>query len=270
MGADMHLPIVGIPCDVKEMDRLSFHAVGEKYITALSRCAEVFPVSLPVGEEHFNLDMVFSLCDGIFLTGSLSNVHPDHYGGDAPRESVLIDAVRDSYTLPLIRACVEKGVPLFCVCRGFQEFNVAFGGTLHQHLHESPAPDGYKPRFDHRAGKQDPQEVQYGPAHEVTLTEGGFLASLLDEEAQEGHIMVNSLHSQGVDKPAPCTRVEALAKDGTIEALYISDADAFALGVQWHPEWRCWENSVSKRLYGAFGDAVRKAVDEKTPPTGEW
>ncbi|MCY4031747.1 MAG: gamma-glutamyl-gamma-aminobutyrate hydrolase family protein [Hyphomicrobiales bacterium] len=269
MGANMHFPIVGIPCDVKEINRLSYQMVGVKYITALSRCAEVFPVLLPVGEEHFNPDMLFSLCDGIFLTGSHTNVHPDHYGGDAPRESVLLDEARDSCTLPLIRACVEKGMPLFCVCRGFQEFNVAFGGTLHQHLHESSAPDGYPDRFDHRAGKQDSQEVQYGPAHEVTLKEGGFLASLLKEEAQEGRIMVNSLHSQGVDKPASNMRVEALAEDGTIEALHIADAPAFALGVQWHPEWRCWENSASMRLYGAFGDAVRDAAEAKMPPTGE-
>ena len=259
MGADMNLPIVGIPCDIKEIDRLSYQVVGEKYIVALSKCAEVFPVPLPVSREDFGIDKVFSVCDGIFLTGSLSNVHPDNYGGGAPRESVLLDETRDSCTLPLIRACVKEGVPLFCVCRGFQEFNVAFGGTLHQHLHESPSLDGYEPRFDHRAGKQDSQDVQYGPAHEVVLTAEGFLASLLKEEAREGRIMVNSLHSQGVDKPAPCMRIEARAEDGTVEALRIADAPAFALGVQWHPEWRCWENSASKRLYGAFGEAVREA-----------
>ena len=268
MGAEMNLPIVGIPCDVKEFDRLSYQVVGEKYIVALSKCAKVFPVLLPVSKKDFNIDNVLSVCDGIFLTGSLSNVHPDHYGGASPRESVLLDEVRDSCTLPLIRACVEKEVPLFCVCRGFQEFNVAFGGTLHQHLHESPAPDGYKLRFDHRAGKQDSQEKQYGPAHEVILTPDGYLESLLNEEAQEGRIMVNSLHSQGVDKPAPCMRIEARAEDGTIEALHVANTLAFALGVQWHPEWRCWENSVSKRLYDAFGKAVRDANMMSTQALG--
>ena len=264
----MKLPVVGIPCDVKEFDRLLFHAVGEKYIVALSKCAEVFPVLLPVGDEHLDINKVLSLCDGIFLTGSPSNVHPDHYGGATPRESVLLDASRDSYTLPLIRACVERGVPLFCVCRGFQEFNVAFGGTLHQHLRESSAPDGYAARFDHRAGKNDPLNVQYGPAHELSLTSGGFLASLLEEEARGGRIKVNSLHSQGVDEPAQCMSIEAVANDGTIEALHIADAPAFAFGVQWHPEWRCWENAVSKRLYGAFGKAVRDAFDMSIPALG--
>ena len=252
MAATASPPVVGIPCDVKQFGGLPFHAVGEKYIAALSRCAGLFPVLLPVLPESPDMQAVFSLCDGIFLTGSPSNVHPDLYDGAPPRPDVELDRQRDAHTLPLIRACIERAVPLFCVCRGFQELNVALGGTLHQHLEEVPG------RFDHREDKQAELPARYGPAHEVALAEGGFLAALLEKEAPTRRLRVNSLHGQGVDRPAPGARVEALADDGTVEALHIASAPAFALGVQWHPEWRCWEDPISRRLFAAFGEAVRR------------
>ena len=250
MNMATQLPVVGVPCDVKQVGRLPFHAVGDKYITALSRCAGLLPVLLPVHEPP-DMQAVFSLCAGIFLTGSPSNVHPDRYAGPPPRPHTELDGQRDAHTLPLIRACIEQAVPLFCVCRGFQELNVALGGSLHQHLHEVPG------RFDHREDKQAELPAQYGPAHEVELVPEGFLAGLLAQEAPNRRFQVNSLHGQGIDRPAAAAQIEATAADGTIEALHIP-APAFALGVQWHPEWRCWDDPVSRRLYAAFGDAVRR------------
>ena len=197
------------------------------------------------------MQAIFSLCAGIFLPGSPSNVHPDRYGGVPPRPDVELDLQRDAHTLPLIRACIERAVPLFCVCRGFQELNVALGGTLHQHLHEVAG------RFDHREDKQADLPARYGHAHEIELVEDGFLAELLAQQAPGRRFRVNSLHAQGVDRLAPGARVEARADDGTIEALHIPSA-AFALGVQWHPEWRCWEDPISQRLFAAFGQAVRR------------
>lgn len=256
----MKRPVVGIPCDVKMLGPHPFHAVGEKYIAALEGGAHCLPVLLPVPREPFetapDFDEILSLCDGIFLTGSHSNVHPENYGGVPPREGVLADRQRDALTLDLIRACVARAVPLFCVCRGFQELNVAFGGTLHQHIHEEPGEPGFAARFDHREDKDAPLDTQYGPAHEVTLTPGGLFERLLGERI----IMVNSLHGQGVARLAPGLTPEGRAADGTIEALSVTGACAFAMGVQWHPEWRYRENPVSLKLFGAFGEAVAQAA----------
>jgi putative glutamine amidotransferase len=242
-----------------------FQAVGEKYIAAVEGGSGAKPVLLPVPrfapEAHpFNaeaeIDDILALCDGIFLTGSQSNVHPKHYSGLAPRDGTLLDEQRDTLTLDLIRACVDRAVPLFVICRGFQEFNVAFGGSLHQHLHEMPGEPGFAPRMDHREDKAAPLDTQYGPAHEVTLTPGGYFEKLIGKSAIE----VNSLHGQGIARPAERFLVEAHAADGTIEAASIKNAPGFAFGVQWHPEWKYWDNPVSLKLFRAFGDAVREAA----------
>lgn len=258
-------PVVGVPCDVKLLGPHPFHAVGEKYIAAVEGGSNVKPILLPVPRftseaGSFNvtteLDEIFALCDGIFLTGSHSNVHPKHYEGTPPREGVLLDEQRDALTLDLIRACVERAVPLFCVCRGFQELNVAFGGTLHQHWQEVPGEPGYAPRFDHRENKDDPLEKQYAPAHDIELTAGGVFEKIIGERT----IRVNSLHGQGIARPAQRLRIEGRAPDGTIEAASIEGAQNLAIGVQWHPEWKYWENPVSQKLFRTFGDAVRETA----------
>jgi putative glutamine amidotransferase len=263
-------PVVGVPCDVKMLGPHPFHAVGEKYIAAVDGGADCQPILLPVPRatvgEPFDskaeLEEIFALCDGIFLTGSHSNVHPENYGGSPPREGVLIDRQRDALTLDLIRACVERAVPLFAVCRGFQEMNVAFGGTLHQHLQEMPGEPGFDPRFDHREDKDAPLEAQYGYAHDVQLAPGGTFAKLLGTDI----IGVNSLHGQGVARLADRLVAEGRAPDGTVEAMRVKDARGFALAVQWHPEWKYWENPVSQKLFRAFGDAVRAAAAADTEP----
>ncbi|HEX7777300.1 MAG TPA: gamma-glutamyl-gamma-aminobutyrate hydrolase family protein [Parvibaculum sp.] len=258
-------PVVGIPCDVKLLGAHPFHAVGEKYIAAVEGGAGAKPILLPVPrltaeavpfDIDAELDEIFALCDGIFLTGSHSNVHPRRYGGTAPREGVLMDEQRDALTLDLIRASVERGVPLFCVCRGFQELNVAFGGTLHQHIHETEGEPGFAPRLDHRERKDDPLDTQYAPAHEVNFTPGGIFEKIIGTRT----IRVNSLHGQGIARAADRLAVEGRAPDGTPEAVALRDAKAFALGVQWHPEWKYWENTVSQKLFHAFGEAVRSAA----------
>ncbi|MBT3627700.1 MAG: gamma-glutamyl-gamma-aminobutyrate hydrolase family protein, partial [Rhodospirillaceae bacterium] len=157
------------------------------------------------------------------------------------------DSQRDAATLPLIRAALAAGVPIFCICRGFQELNVALGGTLHQAVHEIPG------RLDHREDKNQARAAQYAPVHGLTITPGGILAGLWPES----EIAVNSLHAQGVDQPAPGLRVEAVAPDGQIEALSSAGEGGFCLGVQWHPEWMVTENPLSMALFGAFGDAAR-------------
>ncbi|MGK2741754.1 gamma-glutamyl-gamma-aminobutyrate hydrolase family protein [Tepidicaulis sp. LMO-SS28] len=246
-------PIVAIPCDIKMVGAHPFHAVGEKYIKAVNDAAGCLPLLVPVLPDPIALEEIFEFADGIFLPGSVSNVHPDHYGGPASREGTLHDEQRDRLSLPLITETIDRGLPLFAVCRGFQELNVALGGTLHQHIHEEPSEEGFPPRFDHREDKETPVEVQYGPAHPVYVAKNSFLERLTGKS----EFTVNSLHGQGIAAPSPRLDIEARAEDGTIEAVNVKDAPAFAYGVQWHPEWKFWENEVSQKLFRAFGDAVR-------------
>jgi putative glutamine amidotransferase len=165
----------------------------------------------------------------------------------------LHDPARDATTLPLIRRAVQAGVPVLGICRGFQEMNVAFGGTLHQRLHEVP---GY---LDHRDDETQPLEVQYGPAHEVTLEPGGVLRTLTASE----RIRVNSLHSQGIERLGEGLAVEARAPDGVIEAFRVPAARRFALAVQWHPEWQVMSNPFSRALFATFGDASRERAQTR-------
>lgn len=239
-------PIAGIPCDIKMIGELPFHAVGAKYVEAVHDVAGALPLLIPVTHNPVEIDEILELVDGIFLTGSVSNVHPERYGRAAPPE-MLLDPQRDATTLPLIPAAIERDVPLFAVCRGMQELNVALGGTLNAEIHRTPG------RMDHREPEEGPEELVYGPAHEVEAVKGGLVEKLTGEK----RFRVNSLHEQGIERLAPGLRIEALAPDGTIEAVSHERAK-FLLGVQWHPEWRASQNPVSVRLLEAFGQALRR------------
>jgi putative glutamine amidotransferase len=249
-------PVVGITCCRRVPDFWPIHSVGEKYVTAVSDAAGALPLLVPALGARLDVDMVLGQLDGLLLTGSPSNVEPHHYAGGAEPQGNKTDPERDATTLPLIRRAVDLGVPLLGLCRGIQEINVALGGSLHQQLH---AVDG---RFDHRSDKSKAPGERYAPRHRVRLMPGGLLATLLDAEAIE----VNSLHGQGLDRLAPGLVVEAVADDGTIEAVRVEAAD-FALAVQWHPEFRPLTNRVSTLIFRAFGEAVqararrRRAVD---------
>jgi putative glutamine amidotransferase len=223
--------------------------VGEKYIAALRDGAGALPLLIPVLEPPLPAHDILAGVDGLLFTGSPSNVAPKHYGGPAPREGVLQDEHRDSTALPLLEAAIAAGVPVLCICRGFQELNVAFGGTLHQHVHEVQG------RHDHREDKTAGLDTQYGPAHPVTVAEDGLLAQIVRERT----FSVNSLHSQGIDRIAPSLHADALAPDGQIEAVSMPSAGGFLLGVQWHPEWRWAENAVSRAIFAAFGQALKTA-----------
>jgi putative glutamine amidotransferase len=227
-----------------------FHMVGEKYITAVRGGAEALPLLIPVLGPPLDINDLLESFDGFLFTGSPSNVSPRHYGGAAPRESVLLDEKRDSTTLPLLKAAIESGAPVLCLCRGFQELNVAFGGTLHQHVQEIEG------RFDHREDKHADLDLQYGPAHDVRVTEGGLLSRLVARRS----FKVNSLHAQGIDRLAPPLHADAIAPDGTVEAVSMSAAKGFLLGLQWHPEWRWRENEVSRAIFAAFGAALREGA----------
>ncbi|MBI3675917.1 MAG: gamma-glutamyl-gamma-aminobutyrate hydrolase family protein [Proteobacteria bacterium] len=240
-------PIVGIPCDHRMLGSHPFHIAGEKYIAAVREGAGAVPLLIPVLANPISTDEILASVDGLLFTGSPSNVSPKHYGGHAPRDGVLQDEHRDATTLPLLEAAIANGTPVICLCRGFQELNVAFGGTLFQHVQEVPG------RSDHREDKHASLDVQYGPAHDVHVNAGGLLAKIAGEKS----FQVNSLHSQGIDRIAPSLHADAIAPDGTIEAVSMPGAKGFLLGVQWHPEWRWRESEVSRKIFSAFGGAVR-------------
>jgi putative glutamine amidotransferase len=241
-------PIIGVPADRRVIDPHPFHMVGEKYLKAVIEAAEAVPLVIPVLADDLAIDELVDQVDGVLLTGSPSDIEPHHYGSESDDPGALRDPHRDALTLPIARHALETGVPLFAVCRGFQELNVALGGTLHQKVHEVP---GY---HYHKENPEDPLDVQYGPSHSVTLVAGGLLAGLASAE----EVMVNSLHRQGVKKLADGVSVEALADDGLIEAFSVDSADNFALAVQWHPEWRATEDEFSSAIFRAFGDACRE------------
>ncbi len=241
----MSRPIVVIPACTKLMDGHPFDAVGRKYSAAVAEVAECQPLLAPLGASMADIGAVLAVADAILLSGSLSNVAPEHYDGGDPLKPDALDPARDAFTLPLIRAAVETRKPLFAICRGFQELNVALGGSLHQAVHTV---DGHN---DHRERPDIPLDERFGPVHPVSLR--GTLRDWIGKD----QIMVNSLHWQGIARLAKGLKAEAFAEDGLIEAVRGPDDAAFCLGVQWHPEWGAKANPVSVSLFRRFGEAAK-------------
>lgn len=250
-------PLIGVPADRRIVEPHPFHMAGEKYVAAVRDGADGLPLIVPALGDSVDADMILSRIDGLMLTGSPSNVEPHHYEGEPSRPGTLHDPHRDETTLRLIDRALELGMPLFAICRGYQELNVVLGGSLHQHVEEQP---GY---HDHRENPDDPLDVQYGPSHELHLIEGGLLHGLAGTDT----VTVNSLHSQGVAKLADGVTVEAVADDGLIEGFVVDGAEGFTLAVQWHPEWKVTEDEFSMAIFKTFGDACREYASRKSGDT---
>ena len=242
------VPLIGLPACVREIGIHPFHVVGDKYMRAVAEAAGGLPLAVPAFGGALDHGAVLDRFDGLLFTGSPSNVAPALYDGPSSADGTLHDPERDATTLPLIRGAIERGVPILCICRGFQELNVALGGSLHQAVHRLPG------RLDHRSDESQPRDAQYGPAHDISIAAGGLLSSLWPAR----DVAVNSLHAQGIDRLAPRLALEAVAPDGQIEAVSVGDARSFALGVQWHPEWKVTEDPFSMAIFGAFGAATRE------------
>ena len=242
------LPLIGVTACSKQIGLHAYHISGDKYVRAVASAAKGLPVILPSLSDLLTPSDILDGLDGILFTGSPSNIEPFHYSGPASAPGTAHDSARDATTLPLIRAAVEAGIPVLGICRGFQEMNVALGGSLHQKVHEAG------PFMDHREDDSLPLEGQYAPSHPVHIQPGGVLAGL----GLASEIQVNSIHGQGVERLAPGLCVEALAPDGLIEAVSVPQGRGFALGVQWHPEWQVSSNPDYLAIFQAFGDACRK------------
>jgi putative glutamine amidotransferase len=247
------LPLIGVTACSKQIGLHAYHISGDKYVRAVASAAKGLPLILPSLADLQTSSDILDALDGILFTGSPSNIEPFHYNGPASAPGTAHDSARDATTLPLIRAAVEAGIPVLGICRGFQEMNVAFGGSLHQNVHEAG------PFMDHREDDSLPLEGQYAPSHPVHVQAGGVLAGL----GLASEIQVNSIHGQGIERLAPGLRVEAVAPDGLIEAVSVIEGKAFALGVQWHPEWQVSSNPDYLAIFQAFGDACRKHAQQR-------
>lgn len=243
----MPQPLVAVSTDVKDFENYTWHATPEQYLEAAISVAGVFPVLVPSCGERLDFEALLAAVDGVMLTGAKSNVHPSLYGKEADEMNGPYDERRDGTTLPLIRKAIEKGVPLLAICRGIQELNVALGGTIASEIQER---EGV---FDHRAPESSSQDERFAIRHPVTIKPESCLAGVFGT----GEIRVNSVHRQGIDRLGPNLKIEAVATDGTVEAVSVRNAKAFAVGVQWHPEYWAASDDASKRLFAAFGDAVR-------------
>lgn len=244
----MRRPVVVIPCSTETVSGLTSDVVGRKYSAAVAEAADCLPLLLPVGKGLTDIGSVLEVASGILFTGAISNVHPENYGLEDPVLPDAIDRDRDAVTLPLIRAAVERKVPIMAICRGFQELNVALGGSLHQAVHTV---DGFA---DHREPKVTDFNVMFAPRHPVRLA--GDLKSWLGQD----QIIVNSLHGQGIRDLAKPLVAEAFAEDGLVEAVRVPAGNSFSLGVQWHPEWQYHSNPTSLALFRRFGDAARGMI----------
>jgi putative glutamine amidotransferase len=253
MAFDSPLPLIGVPACVKEIDHMPFHAAGDKYVRAVAEGAGGMPLVIPALGDLVDIPALIAGLDGLLMTGSLSNVAAHLYGGPPDRPESPQDPARDATTLPLIRAALEAGLPMFCICRGLQELNVALGGTLHQQVHMRAG------ALDHRAPKVDDLDEKYGPVHGIELIPDGVFARILGGN----RIAVNSLHWQAIERLADGLVAEGRAPDGVVEAVSVRGSKGFAIGVQWHPEYKVMENPDSVKLFRAFGAAARERAAER-------
>jgi putative glutamine amidotransferase len=240
-------PLVGLPTDLKLIGLQPFLASGEKYARAVVDAAQATPVLLPTLLPAQPVEHWLGRLDGLLLTGSVSNIEPHHYGNEPSWEGNVHDPARDAMTLSLVPRAIALGLPILAICRGYQEVNVALGGSLHQKVHEVAG------LSDHREDVSTALEVQYAPVHPVQLQPDGLLAGI----AAATEVQVNSLHGQGVARLGAGLQVEATAADGLVEA-FRGSGSGFLLGVQWHPEWRVLENRFYLGIFQAFGEACRR------------
>lgn len=242
------MPVVGVPTCRHKIGDLEYDCTQHKYIAALYKSANVLPLQIPLFGDRVEIDIILESVDGILLTGSHSNIHPRYYENTDQEPDFKIDVERDDTVLRLIKPAVEQGIPLLAICRGFQELNVAYGGTLYTRL-------DFEGSFnEHREDKNLEIVQRYDAVHSVNLVPGGRLHKMLNTES----INVNSLHGQGLKNLADNLTVEGRAEDGLIEAVSVDGSTNFAIGVQWHPEWKSTENPVSTILFSEFGKACHK------------
>jgi len=244
----MTRPVIGIIGNHYLIDdQYPTHAGGTMNSEAIAEVSGGLPMVVPADPRFVSVDDLLGICSGFLFTGGRPNIHPGEYGEAATEAHGAFDRARDAVALPLIRACVARGQPFLGVCRGFQEVNVAMGGSLHPEIRDLPG------RMNHRMPPDGTIEEKFALRHAVVFGEGGPFHRLFG--ARE--VMTNTLHGQGIKRPGKRVVIDGRAPDGTPEALYVADAPGFTLSVQWHPEYRAARDPVSRPLFEAFGAAAR-------------
>jgi putative glutamine amidotransferase len=261
-------PLIGVSGELKDFNGFDIQSAGHKYVFSVVEGFGGMPIILPAfGEVYddnaYDVAELVDRLDGIILTGGRANIEPHHYGGKPFRPETHRDPVRDATTLPLVRTAVERGVPLFGICRGIQEINVALGGTLHPYLWEVEG------KRDHRMPQTDVLEDRFAPRHPIHLTQGGLFEKIAAKAGLgDDEIVVNSLHGQAVDRLAEGLVVEALSEDGVIEGVSMPGAADFVVGVQWHAEFRVLNHAFNRALYAEFGAAAKHRATARSRREG--
>jgi putative glutamine amidotransferase len=248
----MSRPIIGVIANAHTInDDYHVQAAGELNLHAVREASDGLPLMIPAIPDLYDLDELRASCAGFIFTGGRPNVHPDEYGEEETEAHGTFDRNRDRLVLPLIQACVDAGQPIMGICRGFQEVNVAFGGSLYPEIRDLPGRD------NHRMPPDGTLEEKFAMRHEITFSEDGPFHRMMGSQK----VMTNSLHGQGIKVPGDRIVIDGYAPDGTPEAIYVKDAPGFTYSVQWHPEWRAAKDVVSQPLFAAFGQACRAWVE---------
>ena len=252
----MTMPVVGIIGNAHLVEReYPVHMGGRMNCSAIKDVSGAMPLIVPADPDLVSVADLMSVCDGFVFPGGRANVHPEEYGEEPTKAHGFFDRARDRITLPLIRECVVAGQPVLAICRGFQELNTAMGGSLHPEIRELPG------RMNHRMPPDGTLDEKFELRHEVTLSEGGVFHRLFGATK----VLTNTLHGQGIKEVGERIVIDGCADDGTEEAIYVEGAPGFALGVQWHPEYKAAEDPVSRALFEAFGEAVRNWAAGERP-----
>jgi len=243
-------PVVLMSMGAQSRKGHDYQVMTHKYIAPLVEFAGCVPLLVPTCCGIDDLDQYLDMADGVYLTGAGSNIDPALYGQDNETPGKGQDRDRDLFDLPLIHAAIARGLPIFAICRGMQEINVALGGDMYQRVYAQP---GFN---DHRENSEATVAEQYAPAHSVDIEPDSWLHRLLGTT----RIRVNSLHGQGLNKLGKGLVGIAKAEDGLVEAIHAPQLGSYLFGVQWHPEWQAASNRDSVKLFQSFGDACRERL----------
>ena len=249
----MPKPVIGISTCFEEHGGLYYYQTAVKYVQAVVSSIDGLPLLIPAIGRNLHQKKLIKTINGLLLTGGYSNIEPHQYNGQTGKKNTKYDPQRDATILSLIPEAIKAKIPILAICRGCQEMNVAFGGSLHQNVHEQPG------LMDHREDSTLEIDDQYQFAHSISLVQGGILDQISDDKEP----VVNSVHWQGIDQLGEGLEIEATAPDGLIEAFSVIDAKAFTLAVQWHPEWKLMEIPFYKNIFKLFGEACKNHADTK-------